>query len=177
KVWSRPLSKDELAYLMNLPRAVIIQVHAGKARGHSFIRVDGCEAIISKFLGHFFWPYVGYADLSQPVPRLEYRTVVITHLLTLVVVFIQPVFLILMAAILAFNFWLETRRLDRYLNAKVGRWVSRPLLPQKKADRLGKTVNELLVEAGLLKSFDQAVLLANREQMAEILQKTGLTSD
>ena len=116
KIWSRRLSKMEYDYLNNPSLYFAKQYWSGKGFAYSFIRVEDNEVIISNAfpVGRTFFPYVGYVDLTEPAPRLQYRSTLILSLLLIFLMFMHPLFIIGLP-IFAINFWIETKGLDKFL--------------------------------------------------------------
>ncbi len=66
----------EYDYLNNPSLYFAKQFWSGKGFAYSFIRVEDNEVIISNAfpVGRTFFPYAGYVDLTEPAPRLQYRS-------------------------------------------------------------------------------------------------------
>lgn len=118
KIWSRPLSKREYEFLNSKP-LYFVKRYWRRGIVYSFIRADDSEAIISPaFQGRILFPYVGYVDLSEPIPRLQYRTCLTLHFIPILLAFTHVSFLIGLPVI-AINFFVATKGIDRFLSYHV----------------------------------------------------------
>ena len=134
KIWGKPLQLDMLNYLRNLSSDVIEFRRVGMGKTvYSFIKVESKEVIIYSRDSFVLtpWPYVGYVDLSEMKPHLQYRTGLLWHLsIFLMPFFIGSVFLSLPffisgllsifggCLIVIANFWIMTQGINRYLEDK-----------------------------------------------------------
>ena len=118
KIWSKPLSSKLREYLTNLSENVISPYKFNFQTVYSFIQVESNEAIVYSFHPALFL-CVGYVNLIQPNAKLEYRGGV-SHFLVFLLAIAYGFYLVIpiFALILVFNYWMEIRIIDRYLNKR-----------------------------------------------------------
>ena len=106
----------ECDYLRNPSLYFFKEYWSGKGFAYSFIFVEDNDVIISNAfpVGRTFFPYIGYVNLAEPAPRLQYRSGLVLSLLLIFLVFVNLGFLVSLP-ILVINFWVETKGLDKFL--------------------------------------------------------------
>lgn len=124
KIYSRPLTKEELEYLQNIETDIFTkrkqQFLSFIENTVGFIRVQDSERLIQfrKPRWSTSWPYVGYVNLAQPFPELEYRASLFMHLVLLPFI-ISGVALIFIGPFMYFNFRNETGAINNYLQDQI----------------------------------------------------------
>lgn len=121
KVWSKPLSEDFRKYLLSLSADIVetrnnlfVKQKAG------FIRVRNGEILIRYRRPYWgtSWPYVGYVNLSDVEPVLEFRSSVLTHLF-LAPFILTIVFIPFMGGMMLFNYYMESTAVENFLKRKI----------------------------------------------------------
>ncbi len=81
-----------------------------------FILINGRERLVQirKERWRTSWPYVGYVNLSQPIPTLEFRASLPMHLV-LVPIIMTGVGIPFVALLMFFNYWQETRAIEDFI--------------------------------------------------------------
>jgi hypothetical protein len=121
KIWSKPLSDDFRRYLLSLSQEVIeTRKTLFSERKSAFIRIENQEALIySRRLNwSTSWPYVGYVDLSEPDPVLEFRSSLPMHLFLMPFVFsisLIPFVVIIMLI----NYYMESTAIENFIKRKI----------------------------------------------------------
>jgi hypothetical protein len=110
KVWSKPLSREAQQYLCSITADVIEKRKTWISDTRiGFIRVDNKEVLIQYRRPHWStsWPYIGYVDLTEPDPILQFRSSLPTHLFLLP--FVLSIFAIpFVLAFMLFNYYMES---------------------------------------------------------------------
>lgn len=125
KLFSRPLTQEEREYLQNIDANVVTKrkqqflTFLENIRG--FILINNNERLIQfrKPRWGTSWPYVGYVNLAQPIPELEYRASLFMHLCLLPFI-ISGIALIFIVPFMYLNFRTETKAIDSYLQNQMG---------------------------------------------------------
>lgn len=120
RIAAKPLSPDVRLYLESLQenvyetkRVLFKDVTVG------FILVNGRERLIQirKEKWRTSWPYVGYVDLSQPIPMLEFRASLPTHLFLFPFI-VTGFFIPFVALMMWLNYRNETKTIEKFLEQK-----------------------------------------------------------
>ncbi len=124
KLFSRPLTNQELEFLQKMDEDIFTkrkqQFLPFIENIVGFIRTKGNERLIQfrKPRWGTSWPYVGYANLAEPLPELEYRASLFMHLILLPFI-ISGVALIFVIPFMYVNFRTETKAIDSYLQNQI----------------------------------------------------------
>ena len=125
KLYSRTLTSQELEFLQKMDKDIFTK---RKQQFLSFVEniVGFILARENERLIQFrkprwgtSWPYVGYVNLAQPVPILEYRASFFMHLL-LIPFILTGIGLVFVIPMMFFNFRFETSAIDSYLQNQMG---------------------------------------------------------
>jgi len=118
KIWSQPLTMEQLRYLKQLSGNVIEELHT--TRQPSFIQKNNDQILIfanNQTLRNTI-PYLGYVNLSSPNPDLEFRSSLPIHLL--LIVFALSVFLFPFVVIMFIIFFsTQKQSIEDFLQKKI----------------------------------------------------------
>ena len=120
KLYSRPLTSQEQEFLQKVQEDIFTkrkqQFLTFIENIVGFIRVKDDERLIQFRRPKWgtSWPYVGYVNLAQPVPELEYRASFFMHLF-LIPIILTGIGLLFVIPMMFLNFRFETGAIDTYL--------------------------------------------------------------
>lgn len=120
RIAAKPLSPDARLYLESLQENVYETKRIFfKDVTIGFILANGRERLIQirKEKWRTSWPYVGYVDLSQPTPTLEFRGSLPAHLFLFPFI-VTGMFIPFTALLMWFNYRTETKAIEQYLVRK-----------------------------------------------------------
>ncbi|RMD47486.1 MAG: hypothetical protein D6835_07270 [Candidatus Thermofonsia bacterium] len=120
RIVAKPISPDVRLYLESLQENVYETKQIFfKDVTVGFILVNGRERLIQIRNARWrtSWPYVGYVDLSQPAPTLEFRASLPMHLALLPFI-ITVIAIPFVALMMWFNYRNETKTIEKFLEQK-----------------------------------------------------------
>lgn len=117
KIYGRPLTIKEKEFLQALNEDIFTKdkIFLGTF-DRGFIRQKNSEYLIRSrsYDWRTAWPYVGYVNLAQPNPELQYRISLFMHLALMVTV-VSGVGILFTGPVMYINFRSETGNLNEYL--------------------------------------------------------------